>query len=345
MPQTSHFRIPVKDDNLIVITDGGVDFGFGHLTRCLAIATEFESLGFNIRFIVNGDSSINDIIAGKSFTVFNWNNEQQKLSDQLIEGSIVLIDSITISDSLILKLEKLNIIIVFIDDERRRNILNRGFVIDWTVLGDKQDHFIYKKENVTYLLGSSYTPLRKEFYLSKKNNIKQNLETILITFGGADPMSLTPEVLKTLVDNFPETNKNVVIGSGFKNIENIEKYKDKNTDLIFNVNAAKMARLMQNCDIAIASGGQTLYELAQVGTPAIAILLVENAKHDTVGWDKVGSVKNIGWYYDNKLLENLIATIETLKNKSLRESMQQKAQKYISPNGAKVLVDTILDQL
>ncbi len=345
MAQTPHFRIPVKDYNLIVITEGGVDFGFGHVTRCLAIATEFESLGFNIRFIVNGDSSIHAILASKSFTVFNWNNEQQKLADQLIDGSIVLIDSMTISDSLILELEKLNIIIVFIDDERRRNILNRGFVVDWTVLSDQQDHFIYKKENVTYLLGSSYTPLRKEFYSSKKNNIKQNLETILITFGGSDSISLTPEVLKILVDNFPEINKNVVIGSGFKNIEKIEMYKDKNTDLIFNVNAEKMASLMQNCDIAIASGGQTLYELAQIGTPAIVILLVENAKHDTVGWDKVGSIKNIGWYNNNKLYENLITTIEVLKSKSLRESMQRNAQEYISQNGAKVLVGAILDQL
>jgi spore coat polysaccharide biosynthesis predicted glycosyltransferase SpsG len=335
----------MKGCNLIVITEGGVDFGFGHVTRCLAIASEFESLGFNIGFIVNGDRSIDAILAGKSFTIFNWNHEQRKLISHFIDGSIVLIDSISISDSLILKLEKLNIIIVFIDDERRRNILNRGFVLDWTVLSDEQDHFIHKKKNVTYLLGSSYTPLRKEFYLAKKNNIKQNLETILITFGGSDSMSLTPEVLKTLVDNFPEINKHVVIGPGFKNIENITKYKDKNTDLIFNVNAEKMARLMQNCDIAIASGGQTLYELAQVGTPAIVILIVENAKHDTVGWDKVGSVKNIGWYYDDNLLENLIATIKTLKNMSERESMQQKGQKYISANGAKVLVDSILGQL
>ena len=103
--------MPMKGCNLVVITEGGVDFGFGHVTRCLAIASEFESLGFNIGFIVNGDRSIDAILAGKSFTIFNWNHEQRKLISHFIDGSIVLIDSISISDSLILKLEKLNIII------------------------------------------------------------------------------------------------------------------------------------------------------------------------------------------------------------------------------------------
>ena len=46
-----------------------------------------------------------------------------------------------------------------------------------------------------------------------------------------------------------------------------------------------------------------------------------------------------------KNISDIMYTIKTLKNMSERESMQQKGQKYISANGAKVLVDSILGQL
>ena len=102
---------------------------------------------------------------------------------------------------------------------------------------------------------------------------------------------------------------------------------------------------MQESDLAIASGGQTLYELAKIGTPTIAILLVENAKDDTLSWAEVGSIAYIGWWNDKKLIKNLGYKINLLKSKKKRRQMQDCANEYINPNGAKLLVSSIIKAL
>ena len=334
----------MKNKLLSVITEGGRVFGFGHITRSLSIAKIFEQYKYEVEFIVYGDDSISSILKGTSHTVFNWIENSEKLLKEISNSTIILIDSMSISNIQLLRLEKTNIPVIYIDDEKRRNILNSGFVVDWTVLSDKKKHFNHKN-GVTYLLGSRYTPLRDEFKKAKKNLIKDNIESVMVTFGGADIRNLTPVVLQTLITYFPDVEKNIIVGKAFANIDKIITYKDKNTNLIFDADAKSMIGMMQTNDLAIASGGQTLYELARIGTPTIAILLVDNAKDDTNGWGEVGSIKNIGWYDSENLLTELIRSINYLKKKHKRIEMQNNAAKYINPNGSRLLVDEIIKRL
>jgi len=337
--------VTIMDKTLTIVAEGGKFFGFGHITRCLAISNTFKKYGFLINFIVNGDESVHSMIKEKK-SIYNWlENKNQLLQDLSNTSSLILIDSIEITNEQILDIESLNIPIIFIDDEKRRNILNKGFVVDWTILSDKKDYFSPRKKKVTYFLGSKYTPLREEFSNAKQKTIKDDIESIMVTFGGADVKNTTPIILKYLNNFLPNCKKYIVVGNGFQNIDEIKKYKDSNTKLILNANAIQMVQLMQDSDLAIASGGQTLYELARVGTPTIAILLVENAKDDTMGWDSVGAIQNIGWWDDENLIYNLEKALKILQYKQKREEMKNRAQEYINPNGAKLLVQSIMERL
>jgi len=336
-------RMTDSNNNVLVVTEGGKEFGFGHITRCLSIANAFQQRGLDVNFVVNGDDSIISLF-DKTPMIFNWLKNRSKLLEFLEDSQIVLIDSMMITDAQILDIESICNITIFIDDEKRRNVLNSGFVIDWTVLSDEKNYFNFKK-NVTYLLGSKYTPLRSEFRNAEKNPIRESIEKIMISFGGADIRNLSPVILGKLDEFLPGCEKYVIIGSGYKNVKDIERCKDSNIKLIFNANASKMVNIMQSVDLAIAGGGQTLYELAKVGTPTIAILLVENAKDDTEGWCKVGSVDNIGWWNDKNLLLNLKKSIEILQSKRIRKRMQDNATPYITANGASNIVERILDSL
>ena len=330
---------------IVILTEGGSAFGFGHLVRTKSIAQAFYEIGIQAKFIINGDKSIINLLDDFSFTLLDWDKDLSQLFDILEKTNLILIDSIKISNKLIKKLESLTIKIIFIDDYTRRNILDNGIVIDWTVLSDEKNYFTPKKVGVTYLLGSKYTPLRKEFSHAKENLIKDKITSILVTFGGADVRNLSPKILKFLADYYPEMEKNIVIGAGFHNILEIQKVTDSKTNLIFNADTKMMIKLMQDSDIAIASGGQTLYELARIGTPTIAILLVENAKDDTDGWAKAGTIENIGWYDDEKLFEKLILKINLMQNRQIRQKMQDNGKKYIDSDGAKRLVKKILENI
>jgi spore coat polysaccharide biosynthesis predicted glycosyltransferase SpsG len=332
------------EKKLAIITEGGRSFGFGHLTRCISLSKSFEEKGFRSTFYIKGDESCLDITLQKLF-IFDWTENEKKLFNSIKLSTLILIDSISITNSLIKKIERLKIPIIFIDDESRRNILNKGFVIDWTVLSDKKKYFLPYKKNVTYILGSKYTPLREEIVQSKINPIRETVQEILITFGGSDIRNLTPKIVQHLSIYFPNIKKNIVIGKGYTNLDEIQKVKDKNTNFIFDVDAKEMAALMYRADIAIASGGQTLYELAKIGLPTIAILVVDNAIDDTLGWNEVGSLINIGWYNDTSLSKQLLLALKKLQNIDQRKVMQNNALEYVSSNGSQLIRDLVLEKI
>jgi len=325
---------------LTVLTEGGRVFGFGHITRCISISKHFEDFGVMVEFIVDGDDSILPILENQSLILMNW-LDKKPLLQKLQESSFVLIDSLRISNDQIDDIQKLDTVIIYIDDEKRQNFLEKGFVLDWTILVDKKNYFLPKKENVTYLLGSKYTPLREAFAGSNRILINSEIKRVFISFGGSDVRNLTAKVLEFLSKNFPSLKKIVVIGDGFTNTKSIKLFQDKNTTLIYNAHAEEMSSLMNNSDIAISSGGQTLYELVSLGVPTIAILLVENARDDTEGWTKVGSIDYIGNFDDEDLLQKLLVSMKMLKKQENRQKMQNSSN-FMGLNGGKLILDAVM---
>ena len=330
---------------LLVLTEGGKEIGFGHITRTISISSKFLENNYEIEFIINGDDSILSLLQNFTYKIFNWQKSFTRLISIVNTCDLVLVDSMNIKNDELILLEQTNIPIIYIDDEKRRNIINKGFVIDWTVLSDKKQYFSPKKEKVHYLLGSKFTPLRPEFSDAKMNIIRDEVKSAMITFGGSDVRDLTPMVIDSLIEHFPSLQKNIIIGAGFNNIEKIKSLCDKNCNLIFNATTKEMIEIMQESDIAIASGGQTLYELARIGTPTIGIILVDNAVDDTLGWESVGSLINISWWNDKALDKKLVDAVDSLKSRDKRINMQKNAEKYISKNGAELIFEEVMKGL
>jgi len=327
---------------LTVITEAGREVGFGHLTRTIAIASRFKLFNYDINFIINGDKSIDNLLIHYKFELLNW--LEKDLSFKLKNSDLILLDSMLISNKQIKEIEKIDIPLIYIDDEKQRDVLEKGFIIDWTILREENNSFSFKKD-VIYLLGSKFTPLRKEFKNLQQNIIKPEIESVLVTFGGSDIRNITPKIVMFLSEYFPKIKKNIIIGGGFTNLRDIEQVSDKNTTLFKNINASAMLQLMQKSDLAIASGGQTLYELATVGLPSISILVVDNAYEDTIGWDKVGVIKYLSKWDDKELLSKLHQIMQKLQSKNFRLKMQENSQNFIAKDGAYYLVKTILERL
>ena len=163
-----------------------------------------------------------------------------------------------------------------------------------------------------------YLPLRKEFWDVPDKEIKKEIRSILITFGGDDFRNMTPKILKFLNKEFKDIKKEVVIGKGFKNLDSIKNAMDENTNLNYYPSANEMKNLMLNCDIAISAGGQTLYELARCGTPSISIAIAENQLGNVKGFDRLGIIKYAGWWEDiYEIYKNLKIIIKELQKYKL----------------------------
>jgi UDP-2,4-diacetamido-2,4,6-trideoxy-beta-L-altropyranose hydrolase len=329
----------MQNKKLTVLTEGGRNFGFGHLSRCISISEYFKKAGVITEYIVDGDDSIQQMLKNQSFVLMDWLNKKSVLQ-KLQQSSFILIDSLRISGEQIKEIQQLDANIIYIDDEKRKNILDKGFVLDWTVLSDKKNYFFPKKENVTYLLGSKYTPLRRHFKFKDRINISNKVENIFVSFGGSDVRNLTPKVLGLLVEHYPKLKKSIVVGDGFTNLETLKLVQDENTTLIYNAGDKKMSSLMKNSDIAISSGGQTLYELTCLGIPTIAILMIENAREDTEGWNKIGSIDYIGNFDDSDLMKKLLASINRLKKQTRRQKMQSSSKSF-KFDGARLIFEAV----
>lgn len=325
--------------NVLLFTEGGADIGIGHITRCLSLYQAFEEKGITPLFIINGDETVRDLVRGINCEIFNWIKEERKLFNLLKDTDVAIVDSYKADPKFYEIISKSVNIPVYIDDTKRIDY-PRGIVINGTIYAEDLDY--PKRKDVTYLLGSKYIPIRKEFCDVPEKEIKENIEKVMITFGGDDAKNMTPKVLKLLNKNFPELKKKVIIGKGFKNIEQIEILKHAKTELVYYPDAEGMKQIMLESDIAISAGGQTLYEFARVGIPSIAIAVADNQMNNIKGWQKAGFIEYVGWWKDNGLTRKVLDCFEGLKNREIRMEKSLTGQRFVDGRGSRRIVDLLL---
>ncbi|MBA7527267.1 hypothetical protein ES705_19443 [subsurface metagenome] len=317
--------------NVFIITEGGKNIGFGHITRCLSLYQAFEERGIKPKFIINGDKDIEYLLKDVNYQIFNWLNEKNKLFKKIKDADIAIIDSYLADVSVYNTLSDLIKTPVYVDDNKRLDY-PKGIVLNGNIHAETLNY--PKKNGNIYLLGTKYTPLRKEFWESPEKKIKEKIENIMITFGGDDAKNMTPKILVFLNNNYPNLIKNVIIGRAFENIDDIKKCADKNTNLIYYPDAEKMKEIMLESDVAISAGGQTLNELASVGVPTIGVCIAENQLGNIKGWEKIGFLEYAGWYSKGNILEKIKNVIENLKNSKERKNKYKITRKFIDGKGS-----------
>jgi len=289
---------------VIIVTEGGEIGGLGHVQRCLAISQAFEEKGIKSKFIVNGDDSIKKVLKEKNCQICNWLKKRNEFFGLAKKVDIVIIDSYLGDISFYKKLSELARVPVYIDDNKRLDY-PRGIVVNGGIHARELKYL--KKDSIRYLLGNQYAPLRKLFWEVRGRETRDEIESIMVTTGGHDPQNVMPKIVKFLKVNYPVLRKDIIIGNAFGNIDAIKREIDQNTSLIYFPDTKKMKDIMLRSDIAISSGGQTLYEFARVGVPTIAFLQAENQRLNLEAWDKEGFIEYVGGYnnLDKKISQGL----------------------------------------
>lgn len=326
---------------IIIITEGSSKIGYGHVTRCLSLYHAFKEKGLNVKFIVNGDSSIESLLTHTEHNIFNWLEDSFKLLQSLNSSDIVIIDSYLADETLYRRISESVALSVYIDDNQRINY-PKGVVINGSIHAEKLNYPI--SDETDYLLGSRYMPLRHPFRGVGEKNIAPSIQNVMVTFGGDDLRNLTPNILRILTTHYPSLNKYVIIGKGFKKIPLIKRIKDEKTKLIFYPDAEGMLEVMLKSDIAISAAGQTLYELAKVGLPTIAIGVAHNQIYNLENWEKAGFIEVAGFWDDEQVYDRIVEKIELLKSRGLRIEMFTNGRKYVDGKGVFKIVKYCLNQ-
>jgi spore coat polysaccharide biosynthesis predicted glycosyltransferase SpsG len=323
---------------VLILTEGGKNIGFGHIARGMSLCQAFEEKGVLPKLIINGKEDVRGFLKNRNFQILNWTKKVTLLNDT----DIAVVDSYLAGKSIYEKLSDLVKVPVFIDDTNRLDY-PKGIVLNGSIYADTLDYT--KKNGLEYLLGIKFALLRKEFWEVPKKKINKEISKIMVTFGGTDIKNMTPKILSFLNENYPELQKIVIIGNGFKNKKDFEGMADKNTKLIYGADAKKMKEIMLLADVAIASGGQTLYELIRVGTPVIGICVAENQVAGLEKFKKMKLIEYIGSFKDKTISEKILVAMEHIKSQKIRKGRSDEGRRVIDGKGCRKLVGKLLSYL
>lgn len=319
--------------NICIRADGGSTIGMGHIMRTLVIAQKLKE-NHNVFYACRVDEPLSDKyklgiekVESEGFKVVTLHENNFKNEVKDIKADFIITDSYDVDEEYFNILKENFKLSGCLDDEKICNYFNVDFLINQNMYAEDLN---YKANlDTEFMLGNKYIILRDEFRNLKRKEIKKNIENIMITVGGSDNNNITETIIKSL-RKLSDVVLYIVVGPAFKYIENLKKYQCENIKLCFN---ADMAKLMEKCDLAIASCGTTLYELAAVGTPVIGIVVAENQTFAAKIMDAKGIIK-----YSN--LEDLYETVINLTNEK-RKQMSFIGSNMVDGMGINRIVEAI----
>lgn len=326
------------DIAIVFLTEGGSEMGFGHIARCISLYDAFCCKDITPEFIIQGDDTVEYLLSDKPHTFIDWIDQPDKLLPILCGFDVVFMDSISADAVTCNVIGKLVRLPVYLDDFNYYTY-ERGLTIDWTIFAEE----IHHTKNTFNLLGARYTALRKEFWDAPEKDILMEVGSIMLTMGGSDIRNLTPRILERLRKEYPELRINIIIGKGFSFIDQIVMLADKRMNIVYFPDAAQMKQVMEVSDMAISAGGQTLYELARMGVPTIAVSIIDNQQFDIDGLQKAGFVEYAGGWEDARLEDAIVCSCRALAARKERLKRSMIGRSVVDGLGVCRIVDRITE--
>ena len=116
----------------------------------------------------------------------------------------------------------------------------------------------------------------------KPIQIKEQVKTVFIAFGGADPSNYTDTLLEIVSkEKYKGYQFKVVLGRAKQNAESLLAYNSYDNIEVYQ-DISDMPKVMTQCDIGITSRGRTGYELALLGIPSFA--MAQNRREEKHGF-------------------------------------------------------------
>lgn len=196
----------------------------------------------------------------------------------------------------------------------------------------------YSAEEYTrFFLGPDYILLHPSFLtFNPKTSQKNKVETILLTFGGADRRNLLLKSLQELLIQIQDLKQIIlVVGSMYNKIHELKEFIKGHPALPVSlfVNTQKMAELMHKADLAITSGGLTTWELAYLGVPHLVISSSEREKDTALELAGEGVIHYLGHYSQDELFDKKEAFWAKLQDKSYREELSANGRNLVDGKG------------
>lgn len=308
-------------------SDASFDIGAGHVMRSSAIAEEAISQGIQCIFIGNiaGIPWIEDRVRNLGFHQIICNEGEFNPSPQ---RDVLILDSYSIPTR-----HK------FIDPRNWLTVVN---IFDSFTPKYKSNLRIHPGieriiDSITYsktLTGPEYVPIRKSFSKSLPTPEGRELR-ITIVGGGTDVKGFVTAIAKSLM------NLDVNFNARLVTMTPTDLSLDDRFQLI--QPGGNIDSIFLDTDVALTTASTTALEFLALGCAVGIACAVENQEQNYYSLTELGIVAPIGihangiWELENEVLTTLVSEI------SFRTEIKEKAKNFIDMDGAKRIVDAIVE--
>ena len=323
---------------IVFSTAAGPTIGLGHLRRCLTLAQVLRDRNTKVQFLLRGEQNALRFLEKYDFPGkileenVDWGLQQSVEYCVENQANVLVADSYPIEPK---NIKGFKGKVVVIDD-----LCDRSLPVDLILNGAVNgENCMYEALPTTkLLLGPQYILLREAFSQEVNRRIRKQVNRILITMGGMDSMFLISKLIQWIRTTLEKPHIDLILGpfgQGIKDSEWLRQWQNDPLLCVYN-DPKNVYGLMMECDIAITGGGQTTYELAATGTPALAIQLADNQIHNLEGFSGKRMLNWIGNVNDENLQEKFQDGLSRLaRSFNERLAMSKTGPLIVDGGGAK----------
>jgi UDP-2,4-diacetamido-2,4,6-trideoxy-beta-L-altropyranose hydrolase len=337
---------------LLARVDADMRSGTGRWLRCLALVQAWQARGGDATFISRCENpSLRARVeaTGAAFIALKANDcadgaiaaTRHQLS---VNETAVLVldgDDFGFEQQLALRMPGHSLMVIHQGMTRERTyadiVLNPNFGASAANYADSA--------RTTVLTGPTYAMLRPEFAVWRRRfrSIRTVARKILVTFGGSDPENVTLRVLEALTRlSAPGLEAKVVIGP-------TNPHRDTLRDAVAScsvpvqllIDVPDMAALMAWADLAVTDVGNTCWELACLGLPAVLLAVNERQMRLAGEIESSGVAQSLGWHAAVSA-DRLATALDVLLYSSFRRlRMSQQGRALVDGRGAERVVQAL----
>jgi len=331
-------------DRAVVRVDASPTIGFGHLSRCLAVAAGLRARGWSVDFVTRKPSA--DKVRDAEFGIRLLDETPASSDDEravvaslvrALGARLIVVDHYDIDGAYHAALRATGARLVVIDDLGRPG-LGADILVNQNIYASEG---LYPGARACrLLLGPRFALLRPEFVASRQRSSseRRSVPTVLVTLGGGETSEMARVVVEGLSRLGDAIGIVVVLGPGAADAGRLQAAPAR---LRVVRDPGDMAALMERCDLAICGGGATCLELACVGVPALVIVMADNQRRNAEGLAAAGITVSLGEHaaVTPAAVETAVACL--LHDADRRRRMADRGQALVDGRGVERVVAEI----
>jgi UDP-2,4-diacetamido-2,4,6-trideoxy-beta-L-altropyranose hydrolase len=250
--------------------------------RCLALAQAWQDAGGSANFaMVRPSSAMAQRLVAEKIELIELSSDAGSHDDarELLDHARarnahwVVVDGYHFDAAYQRQIKDTGRRVLSIDDVGKAGPYSADIVLNQN-LHANAEMYSEREKHTQLLLGAPYILLRRNFTARpQKDREAREVHRLLVTMGGSDPGNLTTKVLQALKTlDLPGWEAVAIIGKDNEFRQSLSGTILKNRLPVKLLESPPdMAEVMDWSDLAISAGGTTIWELAFMGVPTLAI--------------------------------------------------------------------------